>query len=207
MNANDYSIDLKALSTRFDAPILSIGIAQFDRTNGQIGKTFYREIRLESALQYGAVNAATLRSWMHQDGTAKVLFEDLNKYTLPQALLDLGKFLPKTALVWANGASDDITKLEHAYAKTGNPIPWDDWNIRDMRTVVDLGAYATGDIKFEGSHHNALDEATHQAQVIAICTQRLGGKSKGVQTVGMPPPGRRSEMPPPGSVDDDDELM
>lgn len=177
---NDYSIDLETLSTRFDAPILSIGVAQFSRDSGKIGSTFYREVKIESAVQYGVVNGGTIAWWMGQSDAAKRIFQgEDKKVTLPQALLDLSKFLPPAAVVWGNGATMDITVLEYAIAKMGSKVPWDFWNIRDMRTVVDIAGYRKGDVVFTGVPHNALDDAKHQAEVISHCIGKLSRKTPG----------------------------
>lgn len=191
---NDYSIDLETLSTRYDAPILSIGVAQFCRATGKIGVTFYREVKIDSAIQYGVVNGGTIAWWMNQSDAAKRIFQSEDKkVTLPQALLDLNKFLSPASVVWGNGASMDITILEHAIAKMGTKVPWDFWNIRDMRTVVDIASYRKGDVAFDGVAHNALDDAKHQAKVISHCIGKLSVKASG--------------KPKVTKVDEDDDLL
>lgn len=179
---NDYSIDLETLGNRFNAAILSIGAVQFDRYTGNIGKTFYREVNIDSALRFGEVTGSTLQWWMGQGDNAKRIFSDQNKATLAQALMDLGKFLPTTGMVWGNGATFDITILEHAAFKQGLTLPWQFWNIRDMRTAVDMVGYRKGDLPFEGVAHNALDDAKHQAKVIAHCFGKVTGKSQAKAT-------------------------
>ena len=167
---DDFSIDLETLGTRFDAPILSIGAAQFDRHTGEIGKTFYREILVDSAIRHGVISGDTLRWWMNQGEAAKRVFGTENKHQLQQALVQLSAYLPqKHGRVWGNGSSFDITILEHAYATCNLPPIWKFWDIRDMRTAVDMGDYQKGTIPFEGTAHNALDDAVHQAKVIARC--------------------------------------
>ncbi len=173
----DYSIDIESLSTRFDAPVLSIGVAAFDRATGNVGATFYREVKIDSAIQYGVVSGSTIAWWMGQTDAAKKLFQSEDKkVSLPQALLDLGKFLIPGSCVWGNGATTDITILEYAHTKVAAKLPWDSWNIRDMRTAVDIAGYRKGDVSFEGVPHNALDDAKHQAKVIAHCLSRVSIK-------------------------------
>lgn len=48
--------------------------------------------------------------------------------------------------------------------------------MRDMRTIVDVAKSANFDSKsiaFEGTKHNALDDAKHQARVISAAYQHL----------------------------------
>lgn len=189
MITTDYSVDLETLGNRFDAPILSIGVAGFNRHSGEIGKVFYREIKLESALQYGVVTASTLQWWMGQSDDAKRVFKDSDsKVTLPMALLDLAKWLPPGALVWGNGATFDITILEHAHARIGKPAPWDFWNVRDVRTAVDFAGYRKGQIPFDGVAHRACDDAIHQAKIIACCFSMIARKPAAAVTAPVTQP-------------------
>lgn len=176
---NDYSIKLETLGDRFNSAILSIGVVQFDRYTGNIGKTFCREVNIDSALRFGEASASKLRWWMGQPADAKRIFSDQNKVTLAQALMDLGKFLPPVAVVWGNGATTDITILEHAVFKQGVTSSWQHWNIRDTRTAVDMAGYFGYDaVPFEKVAHNVLDDAKHQAKVIAHCFGKVAGKAQ-----------------------------
>ncbi|EBO5570485.1 3'-5' exoribonuclease, partial [Salmonella enterica] len=51
------------------------------------------------------------------------------------------------------------------------------WNDRDVRTIVELGK-AIGfdpkrDMPFEGTRHNALDDAIHQAKYVSAIWKKL----------------------------------
>ncbi|HIE9251547.1 TPA: 3'-5' exonuclease [Klebsiella variicola subsp. variicola] len=55
--------------------------------------------------------------------------------------------------------------------------PWEYWNDRDVRTMVELGqaisfAPKTA-IPFEGSRHNTLADAIHQARYVSAIWQRI----------------------------------
>lgn len=168
---NDISIDLETLSTRHDAAILSIGATQFDRNTGEIGDKFYREVCIDSAIENGHVSGSTLSWWMQQSERARELFAETRwKLSLGGALNDLQVFVERrpAAKVWGNGATFDITILEQAYAKSGRSAPWEYWNIRDLRTLVDAAeanGFDKASIPFEGTAHNALDDAVHQAKI------------------------------------------
>ena len=54
--------------------------------------------------------------------------------------------------------------------------PWKFWNVRDVRTVVDLAKPFRNlkkDYKRKGTHHNALDDAIFQASYVSDMTQAL----------------------------------
>lgn len=176
----DISIDLETLSTQQDAAILSIGAAAFNRDTGEIGDVFYEVIDLDDALQAGHVSGSTLMWWMRQSDSAKrPLFGEgaaFAKVPLAAALQELSAFIRRhdSVRVWGNGATFDISVLEHAYQLFKVQTPWAFWNIRDMRTIVDVAqchGFDKGLIPFQGTAHNAVDDALHQARVISAAWQ------------------------------------
>lgn len=180
---NDFSIDLETLHVRYNAAIIAIGCVQFDANTGCIGNKFYVEIDFNSAIKSGKVSGETLKWWMQQSDKAKRIFTDDEKKTpLPVALDELRTFIlkncksPKDLRVFGNGATFDITILEHAYdaGAVGQREPWNFRNVRDMRTICDLAALSDDEWPARiGTHHNALDDATHQANCIAVAYQKI----------------------------------
>lgn len=186
------SIDLETLGTRYNAAIISIGVQQFNPDSGKLGATFYKEIDFDSAIKAGRPTGDTIRWWMTQDEKARRIFaRSPEKVSVAQALDELATWMRGMAgapKVWGNGAGFDITILEHAYdnGSVGLKEPWHFTNIRDMRTIVDAADLAPVDYpERKGVHHNALDDAIFQAQVISLAWQ----KCRGVK----PPKSLRSE--------------
>lgn len=184
----DISIDLETLSTRPNAAILSIGASEFNRYTGDTGRRMYAEIELNSAIKHGHVDGSTLAWWMGQDEKAKRVFggDQYTKMSLPTALDLLTQFYRQSQSdkVWGNGSSFDITILESAYIACGFKAPWQYWNVRDMRTIVDLAAelgFDKSSVPFEGTAHNAADDAVHQGKVIAACWQMAKGSKEPVE--------------------------
>ncbi|WP_265102082.1 3'-5' exonuclease [Yersinia proxima] len=79
----------------------------------------------------------------------------------------------KNDLVWGNGSIFDITILESWFASVDVAVPWEFGNVRDVRTVVDLSPLNVKDFIREGVHHNALDDAIHQAKYVSAMIQSL----------------------------------
>lgn len=83
----------------------------------------------------------------------------------------------KFVQVWGNGASFDCVILRNSYSLTGQPVPWQWWNDRDVRTIVELGKVIGFDPKrdmpFKGTRHNALDDAIHQAKYVSAIWKKL----------------------------------
>lgn len=199
-----FSIDLETLGTRYNAPVISIGVVQFDPDTGKLGATFYREIDIDSAIKAGKVSGSTLAWWAQQTDKARRVFGDKNKVSLATALDELSTWLRGMAVtpkVWGNGAGFDITILEHAYENgcVGLKEAWHYTNVRDMRTLVE--AARLGDAEWpkrEGVHHNALDDATYQAKVISACRMTIS------KAMGAGAPGAKIVVKK--AVSEDDEL-
>lgn len=199
--ANDFSIDLETLGSKYNAPVLAIGIAAFNRDTGKVGPTHYVEIEIADAMRNGLLTASTLVWWMSQSDSARQVFTKPSKNKLPlkTALQSTGDFLRGVGkgvpTVWGNGSSFDITILEHAFDVAGEGLepPWSFWNIRDMRTAVDMAGVKTKDYPRVGTHHNALDDAVFQAEVIADCFAKIAGR--------LAPSKKATPV-----VDDEDEL-
>lgn len=187
MKSNDFSVDLETLGTRYNAAILSIGVVQFDINTGTLGAEFYREIDIDSAIKAGRVTGSTLAWWARQAEAAKRVFGEKDKTPLAVALDEMRAWMLKNSTdprPWGNGASFDITILEHAYdnGAVGLKEPWRYTKVRDMRTIMDYADAATQP-KRSGTHHNALDDARHQALCIAAVHRSIVGKRKAMAAV------------------------
>jgi hypothetical protein len=199
------SIDLETLKARYDAAILSIGAASVDLDTGKLGDTFYREITLSSAMKAGSISPDTLEWWIGQSDKAKRVFTGQGAKTpLSVALDDLRTWIMKhpKATVWGNGSSFDITILEYAYDHgcVGLKEPWAFWDIRDMRTIVDVAGLDKRDVQMSGVAHNALDDAVHQAKVISMAWRKVRG------SLGLLPAAKSTSRVPVTAAVEDDEL-
>ena len=169
----DVMIDLETLGTTPDSAILAIGAVKFDPHTGEQREQFYTVIEFEDA-DKRKISAATVKWWMQQDEDARMALVKPASMAidLETALVDFGNFLSPGDKVWGNGATFDISMLEHAY---GYEAPWKFWNVRDVRTVVDIasGLVDRNDTKFVGQAHNALDDAIHQAKYVSAMVMAL----------------------------------
>lgn len=172
----DCMIDLETLDTETTAIILSIGACLFDIFTGEIIDEFYYVISIDDQVRMNrTISQSTLLWWMDQgnDATSAVFRRDIERTPLKSALYLLRQFIPERAKVWSNGSNFDISMLDNAYVDCESP--WNFWDIRDVRTIVDAvdGFIDRSDIEFEGTPHNALDDAKHQAKYISIMYQRI----------------------------------
>lgn len=186
----DYSIDTETLSLRHDAPIISIGVQQFDRDTGKMGKSFYRAINLDSAIKVGRVMASTLEWWMKQSEEARKVFSDPDRFTLATALDEMCTFIRSQGgvpRVYARGPAEDIAWIRHSLdvGTVGLGEPWHYQNVFDLRTLIDIMRIDEHSFKPVGTKHNALDDAKWQAMVIASAYMKanklLGSKPAPVE--------------------------
>lgn len=179
---NHLMIDLETMGNGPYAPIISIGAVFFEPNSGEIGSDFQVNVSLESSMRFRArPDASTILWWMEQGEDARrALTTDTQE--LSTALSWLSDFIskhakPRFVQVWGNGASFDCVILRNSYALTGKEAPWQWWNDRDVRTVVEMGKVIgidpKRDMPFEGIRHSALDDAIHQAKYVSAIWQKL----------------------------------
>lgn len=162
----DVMIDIETLGTAPGAKILTIGAVFFSRETAELSEPFY--LALDPVKTPGTVSRSTFRWWKSQPQEAQ---EAAFGGTVDPAkgMHMLAEYVnqAKNVKPWGNGSVFDITMLEWLFTETGVGIPWDFWNIRDMRTVMDLAGRSSKDFPFEGTAHNALDDAVHQAKIVS----------------------------------------
>lgn len=178
-------VDLETMGKKHNAPIVAIGAVVFDPATGSIGESFYKVVCLESSVNWGAViDPSTVIWWLKQSSEARSAIVNDDAIPLLDALLQFREFVSdnvaggsKKAQVWGNGASFDNSILRSSYDCIAEDYPWEYWNDRDVRTMVELGQAISFDpkttIPFEGSRHNALADAIHQARYVSTIWQRI----------------------------------
>lgn len=168
-------IDLETLDDAPTAAIIAIGAVRFDPETSHLASGLYYRVDWESAMERGTVSASAIKWWMKQSKAARL--EVIKPgMSLDAALEKLANFVDVDDRVWGNGATYDVSILEHAYGH-GN-APWEFWNVRDVRTVVDLAHHigiSKPRIDDEDAHH-ALKDAEHQAKYVSEMWQALTGK-------------------------------
>lgn len=164
----DLMIDLETLGTNPDCPVISIGAVFFDKTG--LKSEFYINLDVDKQINDGRrMTADTFKWWMSQTDGAKRVFKE-KPTTVSKGLSEFVEFVKKGASVkrvkpWGNGSTFDISILEDLFEEYEIKVPWLFYNIRDMRTFKEY-VYDGKDMKFEGTAHNALDDAKQQANVV-----------------------------------------
>jgi len=159
-------IDCETLATSADACIMSIGAVRFDLDSSAVDDLgFYASVSIESNLELKRrISEQTLIWWMKQGSVAQGVFHEA-KQTLRTALQGLVDWIGEGEyMVWSNGADFDLPMITHAFTQLGMDIPWIYWNSRCFRTYKNLPGAKTIRVPFEGTKHNALFDAVHQAK-------------------------------------------
>ena len=176
---NHVMIDLETLGTKQSSAFISIGACQFNPNSGEIGETFYANIDWDDALRSRAATGSTLKWWLRQSKEAIDRVCAPGK-PLKEVLGAFGKWFRKDGVErcpWGSGACFDIGMLENAYEQLFGVTPWNHWAVRDVRTIVDLaaGIVSRDSVPFEGTQHDALADAVHQAKYVSAMWKCLRG--------------------------------
>lgn len=168
MSMNNVMIDLETWGTAPGSAIRSIGAVVFDPFTRELGDEFYANISRESCVAAGlVVNPETEAWWAGQSKQAQDSLM-VDQATLEDTMRDFVFWWRSVRGVfpWSQGANFDQPILEAALRAVGRSAPWKFWDSRCTRTAYDMGRFNPRSIKRIGTHHNALDDAKHQARCV-----------------------------------------
>jgi DNA polymerase III epsilon subunit-like protein len=162
----DIMIDLETLDVLPSATILTIGAVKFDPFGKDIEEPkcekFYVRVDVDSCDALGStVSQSTLDWWASQTQAAQdEAFDPTNRISIEDAMTQLYKFCWGAKRVWSHGAGFDVIILENYFRKIGKAIPWSFWEVRDTRTIFDIGINPNRPPVLA---HHALEDAWNQA--------------------------------------------
>jgi hypothetical protein len=166
MANTDVMIDLETLATSTDAAILTIGAVKFDPMGMDIEEpamdSFYVRVDQDSCDQLGLrVMDDTVAWWANQSKEAQdEAFGTEGRIHIRDAFDQLYKFCWGAKRVWSNGSVFDIMICEHVFRKLDKANPWQFWQVRDVRTLFDIGIDPKRPPVLA---HHALQDAWNQA--------------------------------------------
>ena len=168
-------VDLETLATTPNAAILSIGAVTFDPNSSNIYDDFYYRVELESFDGLDSfIDDGTIEWWSKQDKDAQEeAFNPEGRVDIRQVIDDFYKFCMGSTHFWSHGSTFDIIILEHYFRQLGKPYPWSFWQVRDTRTLFDLGY--DPEMPQTNKHH-ALEDAVRQAVGVQNMFKKLGRK-------------------------------
>ena len=162
----DIMIDLETLDVLPSATILTIGAVKFDPFGDDVNEPacqkFYVRVDVDSCDRLGCtVSPSTLEWWSNQSQAAQdEAFDPANRIDITDAMTQLYKFCWGAKLIWSHGAGFYVIICEHLFRKMGKAIPWQFWEVRDTRTLFDIGINPHRPPVLA---HHALEDAWNQA--------------------------------------------
>jgi DNA polymerase III epsilon subunit-like protein len=162
----DIMIDMETLDVLPSATILTIGAVKFDPFGDDVKEPkcekFYVRVDVDSCDKIGCtVSPATLEWWSNQSQAAQdEAFDPNGRISIEDAMTQLYKFCWGGKRVWSHGAGFDVIICENLFRKMGKAIPWQFWEVRDTRTLFDIGINPHRPPVLK---HHALEDAWNQA--------------------------------------------
>lgn len=171
----DLMIDIETLSILPNAVVLTLGAVQFDPFDPS--ERFFTEnyfrFDIEEQLELGRdVNDDTVDWWGRQSEESRnEALSDDNRMKFSEYYPVLTKMVVGSKRVWAQGPVFDMCILENLYRQNQTPIPWQYYNVRDSRTLLQ----ALGDSRNAGAKaHNALEDCKEQIRAIKRVVSKFG---------------------------------
>jgi hypothetical protein len=170
-------VDIETWGLAASSVICSIGAVCFNIRDGIKSEFYVENLSIEDQLGLfkRTIDADTVRWWMKQSPEARKCFEKdefygaglLGFHTWIKEAIGDGRFfnVEKDAVenypyfMWSK-SSFDFNILEDAIRSYLLDIPWSYKALMDLRTLSRL---IPCELKFEGTKHNALDDAKNQA--------------------------------------------
>lgn len=182
----DVMLDLETYGTGRDAAIASIGAVRFDLLRGDVGELardrFHVRVDLTISKSPGVLTASTVEWWLKQPDAARRQLVAGNRISLNDAVVGFAMWVGSRgdANVWGCGANFDEVVLGDAFARHGQAWPFKFWRSRCFRTLKELGsARGIREPMRAGTHHDAMDDALHQARWACEVWRQLRGEPVG----------------------------
>lgn len=175
--AKHLMVDLETMAVSPNAVVLSLGAVHFNPWGNGYGDKLYFKIDLDDQDKLGReIDPNTLDWWSKQD--PKIMeeaFSSDDRIPVTQAIELFHKFAWGCDAFWSHGATFDLVIIENLYRQLKKPVPWQYWQLRDTRTLFDLGF--DPDMP-KDSKHDALQDAIRQSVGVQNIFAKMKIRSK-----------------------------
>ena len=166
-------VDLETLSVAPDAQVLSLSAVAFDELDPDPQYDQYPVLDMLVSLdgqEHRREDPATVEWWSQRDPEviAKIFAED-GRVPLKDALQQFSTMCWQKKRIWCQGMSLDHLVLEHAMKELGMGLPWNYWQWRDSRTIMDIV-----EVELPDATHDSLEDTFRQVIGLQIGLQKLG---------------------------------
>ena len=170
----DIQIDMETFDTAPSAKIISLALVGYNRNTAEAVHEIYA--RFKVAMMPGTVSRSTINWWHREDyKNPGLLAEATGGEVDPLQFFDdlVSGFPQGDVKVWGNGSNFDVVILEETLKSLHCPVPWKFWNVRDLRTLLDIAEVNPRQCQFDGDKHNALHDARHQTRMALYAKQKI----------------------------------
>ena len=177
---NNVMVDVETYGTAPGCVIRSIGAVVFDPIAGGMGDEFYFNIDEATCTGVGLIkDEDSVKWWAAQSPKAQEIFCS-DPFPLKDVLQAFVKWFQKSQgiFVWSQGANFDEPIIQAALRACDIKAPWKFYDVRDTRTAYEMARFNVFNIRRTGVHHNALDDARHQARCVQLAYAQLYGGRK-----------------------------
>ena len=166
-------LDMETLAVSPNAVVLSLGAVHFDPYGTGHSDSLYFRIDIDDQDALGReVDPGTLEWWSRQPpAIMEEAFSPDDRIPLVEAMDRFHRFVWGCSAFWSHGATFDLVMIENIYGQLNKALPWNYWQLRDTRTLFDLGHDPEMP---QGSKHNALEDAIRQAVGVQNVYRKLG---------------------------------
>jgi exodeoxyribonuclease VIII len=155
-------IDMETLAVSPNSVVLTLGAVHFNPYGNGYADKLYMRIDIDRQNELGReIDPSNLDWWAKQD--PKIVEEAFgleNRVPFEEAIDRFHKFAWGCKAFWSHGATFDLIIIENIYRQLNKPLPWNFWQLRDTRTLFDLGL--NPDMPKSGLH-DALQDAIRQS--------------------------------------------
>lgn len=170
-------IDLETLAVSPKSVILTLGAVHFNPYGSGYTDSIYFRLNLDDQDKLGReIDPNTIDWWAKQD--SKIMeeaFSSDNRISIDDAVSKFHKFAWGCEAFWSHGSAFDLVILEDLFRQVGRTPPWNFWQLRDTRTVFDLGV--DPEMPKE-SKHDALQDAIRQSVGVQNVYRKLNIRKK-----------------------------
>lgn len=170
-------IDLETMAVSPRAVVLTLGAVHFNPYGNGYADKLYLRFNLDDQDALGReIDPNTLDWWSKQDPVVmEEAFSERDRVPLADAMEQFHKFAWGCDAFWSHGAPFDLVIIEDLCRQLGRPIPWNFWQLRDTRTLFDLGH--ASDMP-TNSKHDALQDAIRQSIGVQNIYRKLNIKPR-----------------------------
>jgi hypothetical protein len=160
----DCMLDLETMSNTYNAPIIQIAVAKFNRDDGDTSTVFYENLSLEEEMQQGfTTDANTILWWLSQSKEAQESILKEPCFDIHTIYGLLNNVLRDYENIWSHSTFDAVILNWH-YKKLGITPKFHYSAFKDIRTLTELAGINSKDYPRQGTNHNALDDCKHQIE-------------------------------------------